>query len=250
MELNEKLANLGLKNKEIKAYLAILKLQKANPHKIAEEANIERTTIYKILDDLTARGLISRSVSGKRLNYIAEAPEMLKNMLDEQQSTVKQILPYLNALRGSRGAKPVIKFYSGRDDIRKILTTSLNSKEKIRRDFTFVENVVDLFGLKFIHKQIESRVKKGIHVQSLRRAIQNKKVSEKDWYLKKNNKELLREVRYLPESINFEPLIIIYDHTVVIISSKKESYALIIESPEFSQAMKTLFDIAWQSAKK
>lgn len=250
MEINEKLAKIGLKSKEVKAYLAILKLQKANPHQIAKEANIERTTIYKILDDLTARGLVSRSMSGKRLNYIAETPEMLKNMLDEQQSVVKQILPYLNALQGSRGEKPVIKFYSGKDDIRKVLTNSLDSREKMRRDFAFVENVVDLFGLKFIHKQIEDRIKKGIKVKSLRRAIKGRKISEEDWYLKKDTDNLLREVRYLPESINFEPLVIIYDHTVAIISSKKESYALVIESPEFSQAMKTLFDIAWQSAKE
>ena len=35
----------------------------------------------------------------------------------------------------------------------------------------------------------------------------------------------------------------------IIMSSKKESYALVIESKEFSQAMKSLFDIAWGSVK-
>jgi len=250
MEIEVKLEQLGLKRKEIRAYLALLKLQQANPHQIAKEAKVERTTIYKILDELTKRGLISQSMSGKRLNYFAESPEMLKTMLNEQQGIVSQILPYLSALQGSKGSRPVIKFYENRDAIRKILTESLNSQEKIRRDFAFVENVVDFFGLRFIHKQIEDRVKKGVHVHSLRRKLGGKQSPEKDWYLKQDNEKLLREVRYLPESIEFEPLIIIYDHIVAIISSKKESYALVIESQEFSQAMKSLFDIAWISAKK
>ncbi|MDP2683565.1 MAG: helix-turn-helix domain-containing protein [bacterium] len=250
MEIDAKLENLGLTSKEIKAYLALLKLQSANPHQIAKEAKVERTTIYKILDDLTERGLISRSIAGKKLSYFAESPEMLKNMLSEQQSIVSQILPYLSALQGSKGSRPIIKFYENKEGIRKVLTESLNSREKIRRDFAFVENVVDFFGLRFIHKQIEDRIKRGIHVCSLRRKPRGNKISEKDWYLKKDNKELLREVRYLPASIEFEPLIIIYDHVVAVMSSQKESYAFVIESREFSQAMKSLFDIAWSSAKK
>lgn len=250
MEIDTKLEHIGLTSKEIKAYLALLKLQSANPHQIAKEAKIERTTIYKILDDLTERGLISKSITGKKLSFFAESPEMLKNMLSEQQNIVNQVLPYLSALQGSKGSRPIIKLYENRDNIRKVLTESLNSREKVRRDFAFVENVVDFFGLRFIHKQIEDRIKKGIHVRSLRRNPKSNKISEKDWYLKKDNKELLREVRYLPASIEFEPLIIIYDHVVAIMSSQKESYALVVESQEFSQVMKLLFDIAWNSAKK
>ena len=249
MEIESKLSHLGLKRNEIRAYLALLKLQRANPHQIAKEAKIERTTIYKILDELAERSLISKSMSGKRLSYYAESPETLKNMLSEQQNILSQVLPYLSALQGSRGSKPIIRFYENRDGIRKVLTDSLNSQEKVRRDFAFVENVVDFFGARFIHKQIEDRIKKGIHVRSLRRKSQGDKISEKDWHLKKSNEKMLREVRYLPEAIEFEPLIIIYDHVVAIMSSKKESYALVIESKEFSQAMKSLFDIAWGSVK-
>lgn len=250
MEIEKKLEQLGLKNGEILAYLAILRLQRANPHQIANEARIERTTIYNILNSLTKRGLILKSFSGKRINYTAEQPESLKMMVDEQQSVVSQLLPYLKALQGSKGSKPIIKFYENLNGIRGVLAESLNCQEKIRRDFAFVDNVTRALGLRFIQNQINERVKKGIHVRSLRRIPQSNETSEKDWYLKKENKDILREVRYLPETAKFEPLIIIYDHTVAIISSTKESYALVVESPEFSQAMKVLFDIAWGTAKK
>lgn len=250
MNIEQNLEYLGLKNREAKAYLALLKLQEASSHQIAKEAGIERTTIYKILDTLSERGLITKSVSGKRIRYLAGTPKKLKQMISDQDSMVSQMLPFLTALQGSKGAKPIIKFYEHQDGIRQVLSDSLNCQEKIRRDFAFVENVVDLFGLRFLHKHIEDRVKNKISVKSLRREPVGSRVSEKDWYLKKDNESILREVRFLPKSIKFEPLIIIYDHTVSIISSKKESYAIVIESLEFSQAMKTLFDITWQTSKK
>lgn len=249
MEIKEKLKKLGLKSGEILAYLAILRLQRANPHQIANEAHIERTTIYNILDSLTERGLILKSFTGKRISYMAEQPERLKLMVDEQQNIVGQLLPYLKALQGSKGSKPIIKFYENLAGIRSVLTESLNCQEKMRRDLAFVDNVTRALGLRFVQNQINERVKKGIHVRSLRRLPENNKTSEKDWYLNKENKYILREVRYLPEAIKFDPLIIIYDHTVAIISSVKESYALVIESLEFSQAMKILFDIVWSTAK-
>lgn len=250
MNIEQNLEYLGLKTKEIKAYLSLLRLQKASPHQVAKESGLERTTVYKLLDSLSERGLVSKSAIGKRVTYAAESPKQLKLMLNKQESVVEQILPFLSALQGSKGTKPVIKFYEHQDGIRQVLRDSLNCQEKIRRDFAFVENVVELFGLRFLHKYIEDRVKKKIKVKSLRRMPSGLNISEKDWYLKKDNKSILREVRYLPQNTRFEPLIIIYDHVVAIISSKKESYAIVIESPEFSQAMKTLFDIAWATSKK
>jgi sugar-specific transcriptional regulator TrmB len=201
MNIEQNLEYLGLKTKEIKAYLAILKLQKANPHQIAKEAGLERTTVYKLLDSLTERGLVSKSALGKRVTYTAESPKQLKQVLSKQESVVDQLLPFLSALQGSRGTKPVIKFYEHQDGIRQVLSDSLNCQEKVRRDFAFVETVVELFGLRFLHKHIEDRVKKKIIVKSLRRMPSGSKISEKDWYLKKDNKSILREVRYLPKSI-------------------------------------------------
>lgn len=250
MEIIDNLEKLGIKKRQAKAYFALLKLQKASPHQIAKEAGVERTTIYNIMEDLSSQGLATKIIQGKRLEYAAEPPVKLKEILQRQENILSETLPLLTSLQGSKGIETKVKFYNSLEEIRKALNDSLNCQEKLRRDFAFIENVVDLFGLRFLHNHIEERAKKKIKVRSLRRALTKKTDSEKDWYLKKENKDLLRETRYLDPLIEFEPLIIIYDHIVSIFSSKKESFALVIESPEFSQAMKTLFDIAWQTAKK
>jgi HTH-type transcriptional regulator, sugar sensing transcriptional regulator len=249
MDIIKEFKVLGLKPKLAAAYLAILKLQQANANQIAQEAKIERTNIYNVLEELGEMGLISKSLQGKRLSYIAESPVKFKQLLVKQESVLEQLLPVLEALQGNKQVRPKIKLYENKEGIRKVLSDSLNSQEKLRRDFAAVDTLVDFLGLRFINNQIKERVKRGIHVRSLRCVPAGKRVSEKDWFLKQGNKELLREVRYLDKSIQLNPTIFIYDHVVAIISSQKESFALVIESQDLSQAMKVLFDIAWATAK-
>lgn len=249
MNIKETLQIIGLKDKEIEAYLVLLSLGQANAHQIAKQSELERTTIYKVLDNLTEKGLVIKVIKGKKQAYIAESPKILKQLISKQEVALEQVLPVLMAMQGSGKEKPVVKFYEHKDGLRKVLTDSLNCKEKIRRDFAFVENMVDLFGLNFLHRHIDKRVEKKLKVKSLRRYPGKKDASKKDWYLKGENDKLLREVKYLDPEVKFEPFIMIYDHIVVVISSKKESYAIVIESNEFSQAMKTMFDIVWSTAK-
>ena len=50
--MEDVLKKLGLENKEIKVYLALLTLGKSPVEKIKKETKIERTHIYKILERL------------------------------------------------------------------------------------------------------------------------------------------------------------------------------------------------------
>lgn len=167
----------------------------------------------------------------------------------QQEIILRELLPLLSAVTGKKTTKPKVKFYDSLLGVRHVLSNTLNCEEKIRRDLVSVENLVDFIGLKFINQHIKERVRKKIKVRSLRTLPIGSKISEKDWFLKKDNEDLLREVRQLNKTIRIEPLIMIYDSTVAIISSKKESYALEIESQELSLVLKMLFDIAWEQTK-
>lgn len=240
---------VGLSEKSALTFTALLRLQEASAHQIATEAKLERTTIYKILDDLVEKELAEKSIKGKRTIFIAKPPTNLKILLEKQEGILGQLLPILSAMQGKKTVKPIVRFYENIDAIKQSLIDTLNCQEKIRRDFASVESIVDLLGQRFIDHQIEERVKRGIEVRSLRCVSRESDVENKDWYLRKENKEILREVRYLPQKWSFEPVIFIHDNTVTIISSQKECYSLVIESKELSQALKILFDIAWTQAK-
>jgi len=250
MDVIDSLAKLNFPSKSAEAYLALLRLQEANPHQIAKEAGIERTTIYKVMEDLVKKGLATESTKGKRILYIAESPLELKHFIQKQNIVLDQILPMLLALRGKKSTKPTVRFYSTSDGIKKVFMDSTRAQEKLRRDFVAIETMIPVLGKRFIQKEINERVKRRIKVRSLRCKFKGSTETEEgDWFLRKDSPELLRKVRHLDKSIQFEPFIMIYDNVVAVISSAKESYALVIESRELSQTMKAFFDIVWKTAK-
>lgn len=250
MNIQKSLENFGFKDKEAAAYIALLKLAEANAHQIAKEAELERTTIYQILEALCEKGLAHKIIKGKRYFYVAEPLGTLEQFVKSKISNLDNLLPLLAGIARSSSEKPVVKYYETLADIKREFADRADSKEKLVRDFAFVKNVVEVFGKRFIDNQIERRLVNKVRVLSLRRGPKEKDLQD-DWYIKADtSKDLMREVRYLDPKFTFDqPLITIYDHTVGVFSSEKQLSALIIESPEFSKAMKVLFDIAWVSAK-
>ncbi len=252
MDIIQQLEELGLKDKTAAAYLALLQLQKANAHQIAKEASIERTTVYSILEELTKKQLVTQSRSGKRITYLAESPARFQQLLFRQSEILKGLIPALIGMEGKIKYKPTIKYYEGRENILRAYKDTLNCREKLFRNMAAVPYVEDLLGDKFINRYTAERVKKRIFTKSLR-SYPEKKEEIKNWYLKDENKEVLRETRYLGPSIQIDAFIKTYDDIVMLISFQKdqrEPSAIVVESPELAQTMKALFDIAWAGAKK
>jgi len=247
--IKESLELLGLKAKEAAAYIGLLKFGQANAQQIAKEAKLERTAIYPLLNNLCDKGLAQRIVKGKRYLYAAEPVRALEQFFKGKISLLDNLLPQLARITKAGPTKPIVKYYDTLPDIKRALSGRVGSREKLVRDFVFIDNLVEVFGRRFIHDQVEKRVANKVRALSLRHGPKEKDIKD-DWYIRGDNKDLLREVRYLPPKFQFnQSLIAIYDNTVGIFSSEKELFALIIESKEFSQAMKTLFDIAWATAR-
>ena len=59
MEIRQVLAELGLTDKEITVYLVSLKLCQSGINRIAEMANLPKSTTYDTLNSLGSKGLIS-----------------------------------------------------------------------------------------------------------------------------------------------------------------------------------------------
>lgn len=243
------LKELGFNRREAEAYLALLRLQHGNAHQVAQEAKLERTTTYDLLDDLVERGLATKSVEGKRQSYLAEPVERLVELTEKQRGAASRLLPILRSLPGTNRRQPILRYYDTIDGIRRVVMETLNSKEKLRRDFAAVDSIVELLGQRFIDRQVEERVRRKVYARSLRSPDSIRGWSKKDWYLRGDNPKLLREVRILPGSFSFVPVIFIHDDVVTIVSSSAETFALVLQSKELSRAMKVLFDATWETAK-
>lgn len=118
------LQEIGLSEKEAQIYLALLQVDKDSIQDIAKKTNINRTTVYPVLESLNKKGLVSEVPDGKKTLYQAAAPERLetfverqKVLLAEKSKRLKDIIPELKGIQRTEGERPIIKFFEGRDGV-------------------------------------------------------------------------------------------------------------------------------------
>lgn len=242
------LINLEFTPKEVSVYLALLELGKRTVSPIARTANINRTTVYDILDSLVAKGLVS--VSGKEplQEYVAESPDKIVKLVQEQiqkdQLRLEQaqgLVPQLKSLHNVSN-RPKVMFYEGEEGLEHVYDDTLTSHEPIRG----MANVLEMHkGLpEYFPKYYKRRAQKGIKI----RAILSSNEAGKN--ISAHDKEELRDTAFIPaDRYNFIPEIDVYDNKIMI-ASWREKLGIIIESQEMADSMKTLYDLAWEEAKR
>src|SRR3989344_9040306 len=76
-DLPATLEKIGLSEKEALIYASLITLGGAFPSKIAEHAKLNRTSVYKILVDLSVKGLVSEIKKRNKIFYQVEKPDKL-----------------------------------------------------------------------------------------------------------------------------------------------------------------------------
>jgi HTH-type transcriptional regulator, sugar sensing transcriptional regulator len=128
------LKKIGLAEKEIKVYLALLEHGALSVRTLAELADLNRGTAYDILKDLQIRGLVSFYHQDTKQKFVAEEPEKLLEILHDQEVELKlaktnlhELIPELKLLQDKEGNRPVSKLYEGKQGIKTILDDVLLS---------------------------------------------------------------------------------------------------------------------------
>ncbi len=128
------LKKLGLSEKEINVYLALLEYGASSVRKIAKISGINRGTAYDALKDLQKIGLVSFYHKNTKQKFVAENPEKILKVLKDKQEDLQEIkkqiteiIPELKSLQDKEGNKPVTKFYEGKEGIKFILDDILDA---------------------------------------------------------------------------------------------------------------------------
>lgn len=130
------LKKLGLSDKEVKVYLALLKNNALSVRAIAEITKINRGTTYDILKSLQEQGLVSYYHQDTKQKFTSEEPDKLLQLLEEKEeelkntkSKIESLIPELKSLQNKEGNKPVTKFYESKKGVKKILEDVLITLE-------------------------------------------------------------------------------------------------------------------------
>jgi sugar-specific transcriptional regulator TrmB len=248
-ELKELLLGVGFSEKEAAVYLAILALGRGTASQMARAAHIHRTTVYEILGELFDKGLVTLSGREPKQEYVAESPDRLQEYISEQvkikQKELKQVesilIPQLKSIHAV-GNRPKVMFYEGEEGMRKVYEDTLTSHEPIRAYADLGNMYIGLPG--YFPEYFRRRAGKGIAIRAI---VPDTEAGRER---KKFDKEEMREIALVPrEKFQFTPEINVYDNKVMI-ASWKEKLGIIIESGEISDAMKTIYELAWAEAKR
>jgi len=242
------LVELGLNEKQIRVYLALLELGPATATEISRMANIDRTTCYSILDSLVAYGLINHAGKTKVLKYVAENPDSLvvyvENMIKKNQERLKKVydlLPELFSIYNEK-EKPKVKYYDGVEKMKEAFEDTLTTQGEIWA-YAVGGEAIKSVGEKYVSNYIKKRVERNINIKVIAPSDEGSvEIISKD-------REQLRESLIIPkEEYYFAVEIDIYDDKVLMVSWK-ENFAVLIESKEIADTHRNAFRIGWIGAR-
>ena len=130
----ESLHQLGLDDREIAVYRALLRLGPVSIRDIAEAAGINRGTTYETLKQLASKGVVNYLPRGKRRVFQAEEPEQLLALGERRQQALslamdqlrKEVIPELKQSR-AKFSPGNVRFYEGDDGVELVLRDILDS---------------------------------------------------------------------------------------------------------------------------
>jgi sugar-specific transcriptional regulator TrmB len=90
MSVHQDLEKLGLSEKEVQVYLALLKSGKTKPSILAKTTRLNRATLYSVAKSLLAKGIIAEDVTGAVTSFYPLPPASLGKILEEQKRELRE----------------------------------------------------------------------------------------------------------------------------------------------------------------
>ncbi len=249
--MRQLLKQLNFSEKETDVYLAALKLGSAPISQLAKASGVKRPNAYFILEKMKEKGLVSLAKKKNKQIFIAEKPDKLlklledqKDKLTEQQEELKNILPKFEELAKAGSKAPIFRYYEGEKAVWNILDDLTNSGTDEAR-IIVPGRMLDIFGKnRFLKNVILRRQQLGMKVNI---------VTDRHPEVIKLQKEGIngrptgfREYRFLPEALGIDTGVYIYANKAALIFMKEEISGLIIENEELFKVFKFMFDSLWK----
>lgn len=131
------LSSLGLSSYEASLYHTLLDIGAASPTTLQKTTKLHRPFVYKALESLLEKRLVTISIKGKRKMYSAESPDRLTSLFKRMEENLLSEIEELHTLhQQNKETKPVITFSEGNSAIRKTfmdVVTTLNKNETYYR---------------------------------------------------------------------------------------------------------------------
>lgn len=249
----KQLTTFGLTEEEAKIYLFLAQNGTLSALKISREVHLARTRVYRILDKLTAKQLVSIKLDDAGQKFEANSYKELELLVKEKEAEVEKLrgeLPLISeqlAKIWSTGqAKSKVLYYTGVDGLAQITWNSTKSKDGIR----IYEIEQDMNA--FLEPDFSEKVRQELADNNVfTYQLSNKKRIDPYTKVKKLVKELW-EVRHIdPRELAMRFECLIYNDVFCLYNFQgSDQFCVEIYNEKLATMQKQVFDFVWQKAKK
>lgn len=252
------LKQLGLTDKEIKVYLALLSVGETSASVLAYKTSISPSTIHYLCDRLKERGLITSSRNGNVIHYTPEGPEKILYILERQkceivrkEEAVHRIMGQLKALMNPRGFLPKVRFRQGSEGMFDAYQEFLGLVESGSCVYHFVNPMSkDLGGINKKAMEIFEQAKKKKkfnHCSIFVDSSLGRKIKEN---IKSLDGEVLLVKKNADRHKHFYTSLVSDGIVLDVNFSKQDVLSTTIHHVGFANMRQDLFELAWQEAKR
>jgi len=243
------LKEIGLTEGETKVYLALLRLGETKTGKLAKEADVSSSKVYKVLDRLIMKGLAGSVVKGMVKYYSAVEPKRIIDYMEKKEKELQQKKELLNKLipqlelEQKMGKQPTAVVYEGFKAVSSLFSDILHNLKKGDVYYAIGVRYVNLPAQRpFFHNYHSQRAKKGIKVMMLANHETRDNIEPPT--------KRVSEIRYLPQQFVSNMQITFYKNKSFIILWNENPTAFLIHGEETVRNFKLYFDTFWKIAKK
>jgi len=243
---------IGLSEKESKVYIASLILGPSPVQIIAAKAGVNRATTYVMIESLIERGLMGSVKRGKKTFFLAERPDHISHLIDEEKKQIQKkkelldaLLPKLSLIIDATDERPKIEMFEGLKGLREIHEDLVKHGKSIGSidNIAAVDDARELVLYDEIENHWEQLASHKIKVRAIITKTGPEKVPEKY--------KSMWEERIVPkDNFPFHGEIVIYGNRIAGLAYKGKIIGVIIDSHEIAQTLRALFQLAWDGAAK
>lgn len=258
--IEETLKSLGLSDKEITIYMAVLPLGNASASVLADRTGIVRPTVQYTCQQLQKKGLLGMHHKKNSFIYFPEDPSRLlylldeqKRKLDEQKDQVDRIVGEIKNKINPKNVLPKIRFYEGKENVLKSFLGEIMHNFDPHQEVLCFSKVIDEKDknkqiINLANNFIKARVEKKVPIRLISRYD-----CERSVFLKKTDKKNLRTTR-LVESKTFDfpnGEMYIYQDRVYLLTIENELiFCCVIENHSIAQMHRSIFELVWERSKE
>jgi sugar-specific transcriptional regulator TrmB len=207
---------------------------------VATKAGVSRTNGYDLLARLEGRGLVLQADGPNGVRLVsAEDPSVLLSNWQRTRGILDELVPELKSLFNAHTVKPQIRFFEGREGIWKALWETLDSRSDMLMGILSMRELVEVPGLEAMNSYIQERVRRGKRLRVLR------SVGRETQDIWPASEAEMRELRYVPRSVDLGMTMYLHDDKVTYLSSERENFALVIESRALTALNRSMFEALW-----